>query len=120
MEVGFIAGPYIGDGTPEVVERNIADAEKVAIELANRGIPFFCPHTHTRHFQTKAKAPESFYKALDRWYLDKSNYLIEPYPNGVSRAAQKTKWLSAEKIKSWFSFCGRLMIKQLTMQLKST
>lgn len=66
----FIAGPYIGDGSYEVIDKNIGEAEQVAIELANRDIFFFCPHTHTRHFEAKAGAEEQFYKAMDMSYLD--------------------------------------------------
>lgn len=72
----FIAGPYIGDGTYKVIEKNITEAETVAIELANRGIFFFCPHTHTRHFEVKAKSPETFYKAMDMSYLDDCGLLV--------------------------------------------
>lgn len=75
-KMGFVAGPYIGDGTYNTVENNIREAEIVAIELANRGIFFFCPHTHTRHFQLKAKAPESFYKELNFWHLLSCHFLV--------------------------------------------
>ena len=71
MKIIFIAGPYIGDGTRKSIERNIREAEKYQIELANRRIGFFCPHNHTEHFSSGkgAKAPESFYYELDFRYL---------------------------------------------------
>ncbi len=65
MKIIFIAGPYFGNGTYEEIEKNIQEAEKFAIALANRGIGFFCFATHTRHFEQKANAPEKFYKMLD-------------------------------------------------------
>ena len=69
MKIAFIAGPYYGDGQHTTIEQNICDAEMVAIQLANRGIAFFCPHTHTRHFEEKAIAKEPFYHKLDRAIL---------------------------------------------------
>lgn len=61
----YIAGPYFGDGTKEIIEKNIRTAEKYQIALANQRIGFFCSHNHTEHFQEKAKAPEGFYYDLD-------------------------------------------------------
>lgn len=69
MKIVFIAGPYYGDGKYETIEQNVQDAEKVAIALANRQVPFFCAHLHTRHFEQKAAAPENFYHSLDRAIL---------------------------------------------------
>jgi hypothetical protein len=64
-----IVGPYFGDGNYNTIEENICRVEKFAIALANRGIPFFCAHLHTRHFEVKAKAPEDFYKKQDMHIL---------------------------------------------------
>jgi len=47
----YIAGKYTDD-TVFQVERHILAARKIAVECANRGIKFFCPHTHTAHFDT--------------------------------------------------------------------
>jgi len=43
MKIVFIAGPYTGDGTFESIERNIREAEKYQIALANKEIGFFAP-----------------------------------------------------------------------------
>jgi hypothetical protein len=71
MKIVFIAGAYIGDGTFEVIERNIREAEKYAIALADKGIGFFSPHKHTEHFNSgkKSIAPEQFYYDLDFYFL---------------------------------------------------
>ncbi len=61
----FIAGPYFGDGERKTIEKNIRTAEQYQIALANVGVPFFCAHNHTEHFEEKADAPEEFYTALD-------------------------------------------------------
>lgn len=75
-KIGFIAGPYIGDGSYPTINRNIVEAEQVAIQLANRGIYFFCPHTHTSHFGAKSSAPESFYKEMDLLFLKQCDFLV--------------------------------------------
>lgn len=71
MKIIFIAGPYTGDGTFESIERNIREAEKYQIALANKEIGFFCAHNHTEHFSSKkgATAPEDFYYELDLQFL---------------------------------------------------
>jgi hypothetical protein len=67
MSISIIAicGPYFGDGQNLTIANNIKEAEEYAIALANFSIGFFCPHTHTRHFEKKAQAEESFYHELD-------------------------------------------------------
>ncbi len=71
MKIVFIAGPYTGDGSRESIERNIREAEKYQLALANRQIGFFCPHNHTEHFSSGkgATAPEQFYYDLDLSFL---------------------------------------------------
>jgi len=70
MRVVFIAGPYIGDGNYEVIERNIREAEKYQIALANHQVGFFCSHCHTEHFSCgKATATEDFYFNLGMQFL---------------------------------------------------
>lgn len=69
MKIIFIAGPYYSGGDRKKIKSNINNAEKCQIALANTGIGFFCAHNHTRHFELKAKAPESFYKELDMVFL---------------------------------------------------
>ena len=45
----YISGQYIGGDLFET-EANIAKAKDLAIQLARRGIKFFCPHTHSARF----------------------------------------------------------------------
>lgn len=68
----FIAGPYIGDGRKDTIQKNIRAAEQYQIALANVRIPFFCAHNHTKHFEEKANAPEEFYKAMDMEILKRT------------------------------------------------
>jgi len=72
MKIIFIAGPYIGDGNKENIEKNIRYAEKYQIALANAGVGFFCPHNHTEHFEEKANASDEFYRELDREILKRA------------------------------------------------
>lgn len=77
MKIVFIAGPYFSGGDPKLIRRNIRNAERVMIAIANRfaiarTVGFFCPHSHTRNFEIKAKAPESYYQALDLALLESS------------------------------------------------
>lgn len=65
MKIIAVLGPYYGDGTRTTIAKNIKEAESYAIALANLGIGFFCPHTHTRHFEELAVAREEFYHELD-------------------------------------------------------
>ena len=80
LKVVFVGGPYFGDGKYETIDKNIKEAEEYSIALANRGIPHFCAHTHTAHFEVKAKAPEPHYYALDLAMLRNacSAYLAMP------------------------------------------
>lgn len=68
MKLVFIAGPYIAESY-SAIDDNIQAARAVAIELANAGIGFFCPHLHTAHFELHANADEAFYKAMDLSHL---------------------------------------------------
>lgn len=85
MKKVYIAGPYSAFLSREVtvnydtkgpawnndkVEYNIYMAKKYAVILANEGIGFFCPHTHTANFHWMASAPEDFYKELDLSFVD--------------------------------------------------
>lgn len=65
LKIVAVLGPYFGDGQHDTIAANIKEAEEYAIALANLGIGFFCPHTHTRHFEELAQAPETFYHTLD-------------------------------------------------------
>lgn len=73
MKIIFIAGPYNGDGTFESIERNIREAEKFQIALANNQVGFFCAHNHTAHFNSGkgATAPEEFYYNMDFQFLQR-------------------------------------------------
>ena len=69
LNVVAILGPYFGDGREETIRANIAEAKSYAVALANLGIGFFCPHTHTQEFGSVAKAGEPFYHRLDFAFL---------------------------------------------------
>jgi len=96
LNIVFIAGPYIGDGTIEAIEANIREAETYAIALANANIGFFCPHLHTEHFGIKAQANEPFYHRLDFQHLIRSDAVLftprSPSSSGARREEAWAKW----------------------------
>ncbi len=98
MKIVFIAGPYIGDGTVESIEKNIREAEKYQIALAEKQIGFFCSHTHTEHFSSKkgVKAPEDFYYELDLEFLKRSADAVLAVP-GWENSKGATKEIELAK-----------------------
>ncbi len=100
MKIVFIAGPYIGNGTVESIEKNIREAEKYQIALAEKQIGFFCAHNHTEHFSSKkgVKAPEEFYYKLDLEFLKRSADAVLAVPGwenskGATREIELAKQL---------------------------
>lgn len=65
MMLVYIAGCYNSKDGYNGIEKNIREAEKYAIELANNEIGFICPHLNSNHFEVKAKANEDFYYKQD-------------------------------------------------------
>lgn len=98
MKIIFIAGPYTGDGSRESIEKNIREAEKYQIALANRQIGFFCSHGHTEHFSSGkgATAPEKFYYDLGMHFLERATDAVLAMPGwetsvGASREVEYVK-----------------------------
>lgn len=104
MKIIFIAGPYFSDGDHEKIERNIRNAEKFQIALANRGIGFFCSHNHTEHFEQKAKAPEKFYKELDMMILQRAADAMIAIPDWEDSPGAKNEvaWAKENNFKIFF------------------
>ncbi|MFH1656223.1 MAG: DUF1937 family protein [Candidatus Nealsonbacteria bacterium] len=104
MKIVFIAGPYIGDGNKESIEKNIRNAEKYQIALANAGVGFFCPHNHTEHFQEKANAPEKFYRELDREILKRTcdGILVIPAWETSEGTRAEIEWAKKNNIPTFF------------------
>lgn len=104
MKIMFIAGPYFGDGQRSTIEQNIRAAERYQIALANVGIPFFCAHNHTEHFEEKAKAPEEFYRTMDFEILKRACDAVLAIPGWEqSEGAQKeVDWARENKIPVFF------------------
>lgn len=52
MKILYIAGPYNGQDQLSI-ESNIQRARDVQIDLANIGIPAFCPHSHSANYHLR-------------------------------------------------------------------
>lgn len=106
MKIVFIAGPYTGDGSCESIERNIREAEKYQIALANQQIGFFCSHNHTEHFSSKkgAIAPESFYYHLDFQFLQRIANAVLAVPGWEKSqgARSEIEWARANNLPIFF------------------
>jgi hypothetical protein len=85
MNTGFvyIAGPYRAkDGAHDwtaytEIDKNIADAKAMAARLASDGIPFFCPHLNSAHFEViTPDVPPDFWLALDLRLLEHASALM--------------------------------------------
>lgn len=62
MKVAYVAGPFRGR-TPWDVERNVREAETLALDVWRAGIAAICPHTNTRFFD--GAAPDDVWLAGD-------------------------------------------------------
>jgi len=106
MKIIYIAGPYIGNSSIESVERNIREAEKYQIALANKEIGFFCPHNHTEHFSTKkgATPPEKFYYELDLQFLKRTADAVLAIPGWENSWGTKREiaWAKKNGIKIFY------------------
>lgn len=104
MKIIFIAGPYFGKGDSDEIEKNIREAEKYQIALANLGVGFFCPHNHTEHFERKANAPEEFYRELDMAFLERTADALLVIPGWETSEGVKAEinWARKNNLKIFF------------------
>jgi hypothetical protein len=104
MKIIFIAGPYFEGGNYKKIEKNIRQAERFQIALANAGIGFFCPHNHTNHFEKKTRARESFYRKLDMIFLEKvaDAMLAVPGWEKSKGAKAEAEWAKKHNLKIFF------------------
>lgn len=95
MKLVYVAGPYMssleGIAQYHEITDHILEAEEVSLRLAERGIGFFCPHTHTAHFEAKVSVGEQFYKDLDMELLKKCDaiVLIKGWHNSSGSKAER-------------------------------
>jgi hypothetical protein len=74
MKYVYVAGPYTGPTHDHksyfAIDRHIMQAAEAARDLAVAGIGFFCPHTHSAHFEVVApEVPPSFWYELDIYFM---------------------------------------------------
>ena len=77
----YIAGPYSGRthdyNSYNEIEINISKAREAAKFLAENGIPFFCPHANSAHFEviTPSVGLDYWYK-MDNIFVDLSSAIF--------------------------------------------
>lgn len=76
MRTLAIVGPYGDAEGYEKISQNILNARRAAVWLAQHDIGFFCPHTHTAHFETVPDVPVEFYMELDEFFLRKCDGVL--------------------------------------------
>ena len=97
MKILYIAGPYMGP-TYRHIEANIMDARLAAIELAEAGIGFFCPHLNSAHFeQWTPDVPESFWKTLDMQMLKHCDAILM-LPRWDKSSGARAEKVEAERL----------------------
>lgn len=104
MKIVFIAGPYFGKGDRKEIEKNIRNAEKYQVALANSQVPFFCSHNHTEHFEEKASAPEEFYRKMDMEILKRCCDAVVALPDWETSngARAEIKWAQENGLPVFF------------------
>jgi hypothetical protein len=98
----YIAGPYRGpQGTHDhseyfAVDSNINEARKWAAKFAREGIPFFCPHLNSAHFEViTPDVPAGFWLEMDLNILiaARALFLLPGWPlSAGARAEEKFAW----------------------------
>lgn len=58
VKVVYVAGPFRAENS-WLIERNIREAEALALEVWRSGAACICPHANTRHYQ--GAAPDSLW-----------------------------------------------------------
>lgn len=77
----YIAGPYRGKATHDAggyfeIDANINRAKEAAATLAQLGIPFFCPHLNSAHFEVIAPDVKPVYwLEMDMIFVDLASVL---------------------------------------------
>lgn len=98
----YIAGPYMAKGGGHnwayyyEIDQHINEARHWATKLAELEIPFFCPHTHSAHFEVLVPdAPPKFWYDLDNLFLDQASavLLIPNWVESKGACAERTRAL---------------------------
>jgi len=77
----YIAGPYRGTATHDAegyseIDANINRAREAAATLARLGIPFFCPHLNSAHFEVIVPdVKPAYWLKMDMIFVDLASVL---------------------------------------------
>lgn len=100
-KVIYIAGPYTGvfhdHRSYSEIDRNISAARDASILLANAGVPYFCPHMHSAHYELITPAvPAAFWYKLDIHFLEACDGILMLPGWYDSRGSKEEKRLMEE------------------------
>jgi len=103
MKFVYIAGPYSAKSDDWrsyfEIDANIRAAEEVAAELANAGVGFFCPHTHSAHFEVFARGTYAkFWYELDMRFLEACDAILM-LPRWIDSVGSKAEYEQAIKLR---------------------
>lgn len=65
----FVSGPYGDNNPPEVIDRNVAEADRIARELVWMGHEVFCPHRMMHGWQEDKRLSRKDFMRVDRSFL---------------------------------------------------
>lgn len=78
----YIAGPYRGEATHDAegyfkIDANINRAKEAAATLAQLGIPYFCPHLNSAHFEViTPDVTPAYWLKMDMVFVDLAAALL--------------------------------------------
>lgn len=110
MKVIFISGPYAGKYYDHrsyfEISRHILEATEMAAKLAHYGYGFFCPHSHSAHFEVVVpELKPDFWYNLDMHFLKACDaILMLPTWEASKGARAERDWALRYKIPVFYSF----------------
>ena len=107
----YISGPYRGTAPHDhkgyfIIDNNINNARMAAATLAKLGIPYFCPHLNSAHFEVIVpEVDPKFWLDMDMVFVDRASalWLLPDWQNSRGTAVEvlRAKELGIPMFKPW-------------------
>ena len=107
----YISGPYRGTASHDhkgyfAIDNNINNARVAAATLAKLGIPYFCPHLNSAHFEVIVPdVSPKFWLDMDMVFVDRASalWLLPDWQNsqGTSAEILRAAGLGLQVFKPW-------------------